>query len=546
MKISRTLLGLALLAFCSDQSHAQNYGTPTFSALTVNSDSLTRNNGTLNTVPSGTYRAATSASAVANSTVLKPQVNGFTAPNQLYVFGDVGNVALYTENSGNIVDDNHPNPTVSSWTSTTANLSTPLTSTQIANINAMIAQNNVYGNPVGPMARSSDGLLGNITAVSANTVTVGNWMAQGNAASGQVPVGTTLQLNPQIHIWAQNSVVRLPANTIANTATAYEADFLNQKGPSGGTANIVGMSMNCHDTGFTYGCQTGFTATGTALNPWTYGYNSFQNKIGFISQGDSLYGFQVDHKATDPTFGFVSFQTTGHPFGFSPGGGGSFAWSVGNNGGMNVGDATKANGFVLPISASGTNPQFAAACVDANCDLELRGNGTGAVSAIGGMKVGSGLTISSGITTMPAGAANAPSLVGSTTTTTGIYWDTTPALNISAGGARVAKFSANTAAFDAGVISTTSGNYYLRNIAPTATVPDILPNNSSNTAGIGAYAAGGVSLIANSLELIRLDTSGVTTLNSTAIVVPSAVGGTATKYVCSDASNHWFSQVSPC
>ncbi len=383
---------------------AQQYPSPTFSDLTATGKSTAQNSGTLNVVPNGTYRAATAVSAIANSPTLLPQVNGFQAPDKLYLLSDVGNVALYSQNTGNIVDDFHPKPSVSGWTATSATFSTPLTGTQVANVNAMIAMNFAYGNPVGVMALSSDGLLGNITAVSANSISVGNWMAEGHTATGQVPTGGSVQINAQSHIWAQNSVVTLPANTIANNATGIEGDFLNIKGPTGGNANIVGATMNCHDTGFAYGCQTGYIAAGTVSNPWTYGYNSFRNKIGFISQADSQYGYMVDHKTTDPTFGFVSFQKAGHPFGYNPGGTG-FAWLVDPSGGMSIGNPSLKNGYSFRVNSAGTNPRIAAACVDTDCNLELRAQGAGTVTIIDGVTV-------AGATTLNGTSLKVPSAVG--------------------------------------------------------------------------------------------------------------------------------------
>lgn len=338
--------------------------------------------GTLNTVPSGTYRAATGSSTLLNVATLLPQVNGFTSPNQMYLTSDVGSVAEFSSNYGSFVDDNHPKPSVSSWTSTTAVLSTALTSTQLDNLNAMIAANAALSNPVGLMALTSDGLLGNVTAVAANSVTVGRWMAPGVTTANQVPTGTTVQLNPQEHIWAQNSTVYLPASTITKRATGIEIDALNAKGASGANANVVGITCNMHDAGAGFGGNSAYIASGTpSVAPWATAFVSSFNTIGYQSTGDSDTGFIVQHAATDPAYGFVSRQNGGNPFAYNPANTG-FAWSVGSNGGMSIGNSAINNGMAVIVAASGSSPGIQAVGVNANTDLTLRAKGTGSVRLI--------------------------------------------------------------------------------------------------------------------------------------------------------------------
>lgn len=59
------------------------------------------------------------------------------------------------------------------------------------------------------------------------------------------------------------------------------------------------------------------------------------------------------------------------------------------------------------------------------------------------------------------------------------------------------------------ILGGTSGSYGLHNVGSSATVPTLLPNFLNETAGIGAGAAGEVSIIANSVERITVDSTGI-------------------------------------
>jgi hypothetical protein len=136
--------------------------------------------------------------------------------------------------------------------------------------------------------------------------------------------------------------------------------------------------------------DSGIQNNGTGLNQ---AYTSSANVNGFTSTNDSGNGFQVLHNTTDPAWGFISYQRSGHPFGASTNDGTNYYWSVGLTGSMTLGDSAANNGFSLGVFSPGSPPVIQAIGPDTNINLRLVPKGTGTVRFDGGLiNNGTGLT----------------------------------------------------------------------------------------------------------------------------------------------------------
>lgn len=158
-----------------------------------------------------------------------------------------------------------------------------------------------------------------------------------------------------------------------------------------------------------------------------------------------------------------------------------------------------------------------------------------------------GSTLSSTGFTASAGAALTPSITGVGATTTGLYWTTVPQMLVAVNGAFVASFATSLLTMNGGVESSTSGNYYIRNVTPSATAPTYLPNNTDTKAGLGAYTAGGISFIVDNsgtaTEVLRGTTTGTITI-PVALTNSGIASSAQADVVCTTSAGLFSYQVS--
>lgn len=149
--------------------------------------------------------------------------------------------------------------------------------------------------------------------------------------------------------------------------------------------------------------------------------------------------------------------------------------------------------------------------------------------AIGGAAIGSdALAVTGTATVSGATTLGNINVTSSTIPANGIYLSAANTLSFAAGGAIGSSMSS------AGTFaSATSGGYSLIKAAGSATVPNIRPNNTSTSAGIGDDAAGDVSIITSSLEAVRVASTGLISL--------LRIGSDATHTdasICEDTTSH--------
>jgi hypothetical protein len=258
----------------------------------------------------GTFDNAAVFSVMGNpSTDRKAQVMGFSQPSGVASYPTRDSVAVY-------VDNRAPPPVVTTtgtFTATTATPTTPFSADQLARFR------------IGMLVDTSDGLTGDITgwATDGTSLTVSAWYAQGDTSAGQVPVGTTMYVNPISKIWGLNLNVFTDGNSYGDQAAGIELGTLNTRGdynPSTGANTVWGYdAVNLG----AFRCAAGFIARGNYFN-------------AFDCEGASNAGFHVkDNVTRNPAYGFLSEQTTGQAFGVFNGA--QLRWSVAANGSMAVG-----------------------------------------------------------------------------------------------------------------------------------------------------------------------------------------------------------------
>jgi hypothetical protein len=159
-------------------------------------------------------------------------------------------------------------------------------------------------------------------------------------------------------------------------------------------------------------------------------------------------------------------------------------------------------------------------------------------------QIGANLGISLGATLTGANA-NSASIVGnaaaSTTVptlipdrssaTTGIGASSSGNISVIVGGVESLRFlSSNGIADFVKSLQGDAGNSFqlMATVGASATVPTLLPNKNSTTAGIGADASGDVSLITASQERVRIDSTGLATFFNTAVMQSAKNRGTIT------------------
>lgn len=371
---------------------------------------------------------------------IMPQVSGYHGPSDLANYVDRGYVTLYAGASSSGVTT----VTVSSatYTATTVVLSPALTPTQLTFVQQAVAANNARA-PLWPAAYASQNIgmqidtmhspkyTGCITgvAVDGSSITVSGWYQQGNTAAGQVPAnGAGCYINPCTKMWNMNGVMALNAGDMCNQMCFLEIDSYNNQTAFNGATNpipTIGVSANAH------GNTGGYAYVGQG--PWYVDYLAqTASYCGFLIRGTSGVGTG----GIDTPFGFVSQVRSDisgghHPFAYydfalaTP----SYRFTVGSNGGLQLGAPAYDNGFNIIPGVPGTPPVIQAAGPDTNIALRLVPKGTGMVQtqSTGIALGGGGPTWTTG-----AGAPSGTQPVGS------IYSNTSGAagarLYVSAGG----------------------------------------------------------------------------------------------------------------
>ncbi len=347
----------------------------------------------------GTYENAAVAWAIANEPNGRPQVNGFVTDSQLATYADRDSVAFFASNYA-------PPPTqsvaVSSFTATTVTLASA------ANANVV----------VGMVVDTNDAtkFSGRITAISTNrlTLTVSGWYQMGNTASGQVPSGSSVVINPITKIWALNANAIINASSLANRAVVAELGILNNKGPltygDGGTGPAGGVNQ-----------VGGIDVTSLGTYPGGFGYIA-RGDIwrGFVSRGNGQYGYVVEDGTQNPAVGFVSEATGGLPFSARPGG--VKVWEVDRLGGMDLGNQSSAVAPVIRFYSGGNGTATARLSVDTGGNLFQVSSGVACIKALTAcgdeaLRVASVASQTNGVIVTGAAAGGTPSILARGTDT---------------------------------------------------------------------------------------------------------------------------------
>lgn len=137
--------------------------------------------------------------------------------------------------------------------------------------------------------------------------------------------------------------------------------------------------------------------------------------------------------------------------------------------------------------------------------------------AIGGATIGTDALGVTGTATI-SGAVNAGNVNVTATTvpTSGIYRPSSGQLGFSS--ASAARFALSGDLF----FSNNASGPALNNIGASSTVPTLIPNRSDTTTGIGAQAAGNISLIVGAVEQVRVISTGLTIISGKALTLGNA------------------------
>ena len=279
--------------------------------------------GIFRAAPFGQFNDAAAFSIGSNQTNALAQVNGFTTIPQL---GNVNNgswstLTLYVANTA------RPILATASAANYSATQLLPVTNLS-ANVVAQLQKELATCTSTVPICsvistNHSPPYMGAITAVAADgsSLTVSGWFQSGNNSTGQIPSnGVDAYIDPDSHSYTANFTSNLRYDSFSNFTTGLEIDVLNSKATyigNGNVGNSLGLTTNCHGP---YVCSQAYIALGAAGSPFYQGYLSQGNTYGFSSQGDSTAGYQILHSTTDPFFGYVTYQSTGYPYSFYPGG----------------------------------------------------------------------------------------------------------------------------------------------------------------------------------------------------------------------------------
>lgn len=122
---------------------------------------------------------------------------------------------------------------------------------------------------------------------------------------------------------------------------------------------------------------------------------------------------------------------------------------------------------------------------------------------------------------------------GGSTPTNGLFLPSANTPAIYAGSAARMTFNSALNTTNAPVAGNNASSAVLQNTAASATSPTLAPNRAGSTTGLGAQAAGNMSLIAVAVEQERITSEGLLSIQTTA----PAVGGTATPTIASGATD---------
>jgi len=209
-------------------------------------------------------------------------VSGFSSPAQLSKGNGRDTVGMYVGNK--LPAATYGAATVTSYSSTGAALSTPLTTDQLLRMRkGMVVQTR----------HSPQKYAGLLTAWTASTLTVSAWYLVDGSASGAptTPTGTDgVDINVFRKAWALNANAFIDSTSYGNAINGFELGVRNEKGEPTSRSGLIesyGMYVVNLETGSSYYGDSAYVAA----NSWTYGYHAWGKVThAFYYDGSTLPG----------------------------------------------------------------------------------------------------------------------------------------------------------------------------------------------------------------------------------------------------------------
>lgn len=194
-----------------------------------------------NAAPYGWQNTAVGLSVVANANNPIAQVMGGmgTTPSNLSNYASRDKVVAYF----GTMNQAPWTAVAAGYTATSVTLTAPIDVTKLR-VNMLIDAQGALGGLTG-LINDTDKFTGAITGWNAagTVINVSGWYRMGNSASGQVPLGSALRINPSTKLWSLNSNVDMWQGGEATAATGYELGINNHSGADDSGGLMWGMDV---------------------------------------------------------------------------------------------------------------------------------------------------------------------------------------------------------------------------------------------------------------------------------------------------------------